>query len=101
MSCANMPSCMPPPYSATEQQGVQQPKSNIRKIPGNKFFAITTMIGGSLLVILGIIAIVVEAQMSYIGAPIWTGMLVSISFQNNLVVIACNVFTSVRYKPIH
>ena len=73
-----MPSCMPPPYSATEQPRVEQPKSNIRKIPGNKFFAITTLIGGSLLAILGVVAIIVEAQMAYIGAPIWTGIIVSI-----------------------
>ncbi len=52
----------------------------IRPVPGVKCLSITLVVLGGVLVILGIAAIVLKANASYVGNPIWTGLLVRLCF---------------------
>ncbi|XP_072018882.1 uncharacterized protein [Amphiura filiformis] len=71
----------PPQYTTTAQQvqNVPQntnPKSDkVRPIPAVRFFSIATLVIAFLWCILGIVAIVIEAKDSYVGDPIWSGLL--------------------------
>ncbi|XP_072018884.1 uncharacterized protein [Amphiura filiformis] len=71
----------PPQYTLTAQQvqNVPQnasPKSDkVRPIPAVRFFSIATIVIAFLWCIVGIVAIVIEAKDSYVGDPIWSGLL--------------------------
>ncbi|XP_072027096.1 uncharacterized protein [Amphiura filiformis] len=47
----------------------------VRPVPGVQCLSIATIVIGGVVVILGIVAIVLKAQSSYIANPIWTGLL--------------------------
>ena len=79
----------PPQASATSQPMQTQnvymmpvphqlkPQRIVRPVPGVRCLSIATIVIGGILVLLGIAAIVLKANMSYIADPIWTGLLVS------------------------
>ena len=75
-----------PPNSATSQpmqiymmpgQQELKPARTVRPVPGVRGLSIATIVVGGILFALGITAIALRANMSYIASPIWTSLLVS------------------------